>query len=131
MSKTSSPADSIVSFINDFQSRTGATDDQMAAALGYESGRVVSMMKVGHMRLPINKVLQLAEAISVPAPRVLRAVLAEGAPDMLAVLDAVLPALTWDRDEAKLIETLRKLRADRKAVPVVFDGSAVVALLAV
>jgi hypothetical protein len=130
MTKFPSPADSVASLVARFQETTGATDDQVAGAIGYESGRVIAMVKDGRMRLPLNKV-QMAEAIGVDAPRLLRSVLSEGSPELLSVLDAVLPATTWDSTDAKLMETLRKLRRDREWDPIVFDGQAVVALMVV
>jgi hypothetical protein len=131
MSTVLSPDDSVAALIIQFQEKTGATDAQIATAIGYESGRVIAMITGGRMRLPLNKVKLLADAIGIEAHRLLRAALAEGAPDLLAVLDEIFPATALDTAESKLLETLRQLSRGRRWAPIVFDGQAVVALLAV
>jgi hypothetical protein len=130
MSTMPSPDDSVAALIIQFQEKTGATDDQIATAIGYESGRVIAMITAGRMKLPLNKVKPLADAIGIEAPRLLRLVLEEGSPELLAALDSIFPQMKFDSAEVKLLETLRKLARDRKWAPIVFDGQAVVALIA-
>lgn len=123
-------ATNIPELIKEYQARSRASDTDLAAALGYTSPAVISLVKEQKMDFPINKVAALAEAIEIDAGVVLRAALASKSPDLLAALEAALPTLTWTRDEVKLIDTLRKLKGARRVAPVVFDGSSVVALLA-
>ncbi len=123
--------ESVAALVTHFQAATGASDDQIAAAIGYESGRVITMITGGRMKLPVNKVQALAKAIGVDAVRVLRAVLADGSPGLLGVLEEIFPAMKFDAADVKLLTTLRDMRGDRKWAPIVFNGQAVVALVAV
>lgn len=131
MSENASNPATVAVLLNQFQERTKTTDEQLASALGYESGRVIAMVKDGRMRLPINKVQELAAAMGTEPRQILRSVLAESAPEVLSVLEAVLPELNWTSSEVRLVDTLRKLQGDRQGVPIVFDGGAVIALMAV
>lgn len=131
MSINTNPA-TVAAVVHDAQAAAGLTDDQLAQAIGYESGRVIAMIKTGKMKLPINKVPQMAQALGLGPLQLFRAVLGEGAPEILAALDAVLPPEDGvpDPEEAKLLATLRKLKAGRKWAPIVFDGSSVIAFMA-
>lgn len=130
MTKTTSAFTSVAAMLEQFQTATGATDEQLAKAIGYESGKVITMIKDGRMRLPVNKVVDLAKAIDGNGWQIMRTVLHEGAPDILSALDAVMPGATLATSEVKLIETLRELKGNRDVAPLVFDGRSVIALLA-
>ena len=57
------PAKTVSQLITISQERLGLSDDQLAAALGYESGNVVACIKKGLMRLPAGRVPELAQAL--------------------------------------------------------------------
>lgn len=57
------------------QNELGTTDQQISAALGYDHENVVTMLKKGAMRLPVNKVVELAGVLDIDAAALLRAAL--------------------------------------------------------
>lgn len=120
---------SIADLIDRHQAAQGLTDLQLANAIGYENGLVISMIKQGSMRLPINKAKLLAQALSLKPVDVLRLVLTEQAPDMLAIIDEVFDPLKLTGTEVNLINHLRRLTAGRESAPIVFEGTGVIALV--
>ncbi len=66
---------SLVALIQTRQAELGLTDQQLSEALGYERAIVIALIKQGTMRFPINKVPELAEALSVDAADLMRVAL--------------------------------------------------------
>lgn len=119
----------IANLVDRHQTAQGLTDLQLANAIGYEKGIVISLIKQATMRLPINKAPALARALSLPPAEVLRLVLTEQAPELLATLDEVFDPLKLTGTEVNLITHLRRLSAGRESAPIVFEGAGVIALV--
>lgn len=76
------------------QNELGTTDQQIAAALGYDQENVVAMLKKGAMRLPVNKVVELAGVLGVDAAALLRLTLGENDPVLLQTIERILGPMT-------------------------------------
>jgi hypothetical protein len=122
-------SDSIADLLDRHQAAQGLTDLQLANAIGYDKGLVVLMIKNRSMRLPINKAPALARALSLEPADVLRLVLTEQAPELLATFDEVFDPLKLTRTEVNLVKHLRRLTAGRQSAPIVFEGAGVIALV--
>lgn len=120
---------SVAQLIQDRQNALGKTDHQIAVALGYTRENVIAMMKKGHMRVPVNRVVELAGALDVDAPQLLRLVLSETDPGLLQALERILGPISLSPAEEKLIQAVRKVAQGRDAVPMVLDRNALVALV--
>lgn len=123
-------AESVIQLIATRQHELGLSDAQLAAAAGY-SERVISLIKRGEMKVPVNKVAAFAQALDVQMFDLLRLVMIDGAPEIWSVFEQITPLgalLDW---EVNLLRHVRTLSAGREAKPVVFDGKGVVALVAV
>lgn len=118
----------IANLVERHQAEQGLTDVQLANAIGYKAV-VISMIKQATMRLPINKAPALARALSLDPADVLRLVLTEQAPELLATLDEVFDPLKLTGTEVNLIKHLRRLAAGRESAPIVFEGGGVIALV--
>lgn len=111
------------------QAALGAGDHTIAEALGYPSGTVVTLIKEGRMRLPINKAKPFADALDIEPGLVMRAILREMDPSVLKAIEQCLSPLALSQGEARLINRLRQSSQGRDITPVMFEKDAIVALV--
>lgn len=111
------------------QERLGLSDDQLAAALGYESGNLVACIKKGLMRLPAGRVPELAQALELAPGHLMRMVLKELDPTTLAAIETCLGPLHLTPGEAQLITTLRKESKGKCITPILRKADSLVAAL--
>lgn len=107
------------------------SDNELAHAAGYRSGKVVEMIKAGIMRLPVNKAVAFADALQVDRRKFFCTVLEQSTPELLQVIHQVFGPGELTESERNLICHLRALTGEREAKPMVFDGAGVIALVAV
>jgi hypothetical protein len=123
------PANSIAELITAFQADNNLTDDDMAAQLGYAKGSVIAMIKRGAMSLPLIKVIELAAIMEIDEELVLELALGDRDPTLLMLFQRIKARPQVTPPEQRLLEHCRKLAADRKWAPVVFDGKDIIALV--
>jgi hypothetical protein len=112
------------------QNELQINDVELAEALGYKHPGVISMIKQGKMKLPINKVASLASTLDIEAAHVLRLLMSEISPGLLEEIEAILNPLRLTTTEANLIRHCRELSQGRTGSPIVIDGRTVIALIA-
>jgi transcriptional regulator with XRE-family HTH domain len=120
---------SLISFIDARQTELNMDDAALSSALGYESESVVLQIKQKNIRFPISKLAALATALDVSAVELMKLHLSESDPLLLEALNDVLLSNALNPTEVKLIKAIRKMTNGRKTTPLLFDGSAVVAML--
>jgi len=111
------------------QERLGFSDDQLAAALGYESDNVVACIKKGLMRLPISKVPELARALELDAGQLMRMALKEMDPSVLAAIEACLGPLQMTPGEVRLITAIREESKEKGVAPIMYKADSLAAIL--
>ena len=124
-----SPATTVSQQIGISQERLGFSDDQLATALGYESGNVVACIKQGLMRLPVSKVPELAHALELDPGQLMRMTLKKMDPSVLAAIEACLGPLQMTPGEVRLITTLREESKGKGAAPIMYKADSLVAVL--
>jgi cyanate lyase len=62
------------------------SDEEFSQALGFDSTTPLTMIKAGHMMLPIAKVAVVAQCLDLPADQLLLRHLTERAPEVLKAL---------------------------------------------
>lgn len=121
--------ESIIELIARRQVELGKTDEQLAQDLNFEGVSAFNLIKKGVVKLPILKVAPLASAFSIEASHLLRKLLTETMPDVLAAIETMLYPISLTQNEMKLIQTFRYLTKDNDVNPVVVEGNSIVALL--
>ena len=111
------------------QSRAGVPDQVLADALGYESARVIEMLKSGQMRVPFSKAPLLAEALGINPGALMRRLLADADPELLHAIEQCLGALSLSDGEQRLIQAVRRVNPAREPVPLMFDRDAIITLV--
>lgn len=124
-----SPATTVSQLITISQERLGLSDDQLAAALGHESGNVVACIKKGLMRLPAGRVPEMAQALELDPGQLMRMVLKELDPATLAAIETCLGPLHLTPGEAQLITTLRQESKGKGIAPILHKTESLVAAL--
>lgn len=120
---------SIVDLINRRQLELGKSDEQIAQEAGFERAKTYTMIKHGHAKLPVQKVVTLATVLSIEPASLLRQLLAEAMPEVLSAVDSLLNPLSLTTNEVKLVQTFRELCKGQDVSPIVVEGNAVVALM--
>jgi len=125
----SAPA-SLVQLITERQTALNITDAELATALGYDKGVVVTLIKAGTVKLPLTKIPALADSLELDATSLLVMALKETSPELLELIETVWGPRELTPEEGRLIQACRKITAGRKVAPVVFADT-VVALVTV
>ncbi|MBC7602477.1 MAG: hypothetical protein H7255_07430 [Ramlibacter sp.] len=112
------------------QEQLHKTDEQIAKEVGFTQTNVYTMIKQGTLKMPIDKVEALAKAIDYPAADLLRLVLRDNMPDVLAAIERIWTGLALTGNEKKLVESYRYLAKGRDVAPLVMDGQSIIALAA-
>lgn len=89
--------------------RSRKTQKQIAREAGFPAPNILSMVKSGDTKLPIARVPALAQSLEIEAPKLLRLCLEEYEPELLSVIDSVLPGGLLSEEEEFLILIVRSL----------------------
>ncbi len=85
------------------------TQKQISREVGFPAANFLSMVKTGESKLPVNRVPALAKALGVSPQHLLRLCLEEYEPELLDVIDRVLPGGFLTDDEEFLVLVLRSV----------------------
>lgn len=133
VAKTKAPATSARSRViaqpfNEYFSQrlaeSGLTNAEMAEALGYPRPNVISMIKKGEMKLPLNKVAPAARALGVDPVFFLEKVLLETSPEIWNALKEVIGNRLVTDNEMLLLDFVRKSLHGFDANVIAYDGFA-------
>jgi hypothetical protein len=122
---------SVMTTIEERQAALGLSDQELCAAVGFDRQVVLTMIKTGAMKLPLNRVPAFANALSLEAGPLLRTAMEESSPGLLQLIRDVLDPLDLTDSEQRLIKHLRQLAGDKPTGPLVLDGKGVIALVVV
>ena len=98
-------------FINTLIDASGYANVDIADKLGFTQQTMVSMIRRGKIKLPLDRVEQLAKIIGTDPATLMRRVLAEDAPHVYSLLKTNGSDL-YSKQEQKLIETFRNANPD-------------------
>lgn len=127
---TPTKAPTLIEVITERQVALNLTDDDLGTAVGFDIPSILSMIKTGAIKFPLNKIPALAEALEVDASSLLVTAMNESSPELMALIDEVWGPRDLTPEEGRLIQHCRKLSAGRKMAPLVFSDS-VIALVTV
>jgi hypothetical protein len=113
------------------QATQGLTDQRLCDLLGIERGIALTLIKAGTMKMPITKIPALAKALKLDAPDLMRIALRESSPGLAEAIEDALNPMHLSATEVNLIKHLRELSGGQAGTPIVIQGKAVIALVAV
>ena len=134
MINTTTNARTLIEVITERQVAQNLTDEVLGTAVGFERPSIMSMIKTGAIRFPLNKIPALAQALELDAANLLVIAIKESAPDLLDLMEEVWGPRDLTPEERRLVQACRKIAAGRKMAPIIFGESgqqSVIALVTV
>lgn len=113
----------VASFLEYYLARSPKTQRQIAKEVGFEKPNMITMIKQGHTKLPIERVPALAKALDVDERFLMNLVLAEYHPALYEVIQSVY-GLMVTKNEEEIIRFIRAVsgRGDPGLTPDVRKG---------
>ena len=131
MTTSTETTTSLVELINSRQAELGISDGQLCQELGFETAITLTLIKTDAMRLPINKVPALANALDLEPAELLRAAFIDIDPAMWETISDVFNPMRLTSTEASMVKHLRVVCGNHKVAPIVFTNPGVVAFVTV
>lgn len=95
-------------YLSQLIAASGKTNVEIAEALGYPRSNVIAMLKTGSMKLPVNKVGQMARVLGIDPVHLLDRILDESSPETWAALREVLGNRLVSDNEYQLVQFVRE-----------------------
>lgn len=114
---------SVAAFLAMHIDMSDKSQKDIAREMGYECANMITMLKQGLTKVPLNKVGVLANALGIDAAGFLRMVMAEYMPDTLAAVEEVLQGPMLSANEFHAIRELRRISSGSDPAVVVYAGS--------
>ncbi len=111
------------------QKAMAISNKALAAALGYDSPQVITLIKDGRMRVPMNKARALADALDLEPGEVMRQLLRETSPELLESVEECMGPLVMTPPEVRLIGKLREVAGNQPIAPLYLEGNKIVAVV--
>lgn len=108
----SGAAKSVAEFIDQQIEWTEKSNLQIADECGFPKSNIVSMIRYGKTKLPMNRVARMAKALEVDPVFFLGMVMAEYDPEGWGVIRSVIDKPVITANETKWVEAIRKLSAE-------------------
>lgn len=94
----------------------GRSNLEIAEQVGFPRSNVISMLKSGATRLPVNRIVAMANAIDVDPAVLFRLTMEEYMPGFLAVIDQVYAAEALSPEEREMVQRARTVARGRKVL---------------
>jgi transcriptional regulator with XRE-family HTH domain len=86
----------------------GKTQAEIAKECGFDKPNVITMIKQGKTKVPVNKIATMAKALEVDPVFFLKLTLSEYMPDLLDIITAITGQQVVTNNEIEFIEVIRK-----------------------
>ena len=113
MSKEFHGNTTVAGYIAECLALSEKTQRQIAEECGFDNQNVITMLKNGSTKVPLNRVGSLAKALKVDPAYLLRRVMAEYMPETWVNIEAILGGAVLTANELDLIQRFRMATADR------------------
>jgi len=110
--KTAS-ATTVSSFITKLLAESKKTQREISEECGFETPNLITMIKNGTSKLPINRIASLAKALDIDPAHLLRVVMAEYSPDSWAAIELNMRGVVLTANELDLVRKFRAATADK------------------
>lgn len=130
MTKTTPIRPTVAEFIAERLANSHKTQREIAEECGFEKANVVTMLKSGTMKLPLNRVGAMARALNADPAYLLRLAMCEYLPDAWEAIEATLQTTVLTANELNLVRAYREVTGDNDAQAVVINRDAVIAIVA-
>lgn len=110
--KTAGKKTTVAEYLSGVMGLTDKTQKTIASEIGYDNPNVVSLIKQGRTKLPVNKVQLMAQSLAIDPVNLLRMVMSEYMPDTWTVIASIMGDKLISEDERKLLVLAREASGD-------------------
>lgn len=96
------------------QQKTGITDREIGKSLGEDSDRVMQLLKYGLYRVTPNNLEPLSKTLGLPTRVVLRAIINDISPEVMALIEDTMDPLRVTEEELELIKEHREKKNNQR-----------------
>ena len=118
MTEQSTSATTVAAYISKLMAESDKTQRQISEETGFESPNLITMIKNGTSKLPINRVANLARSLNTDPAHMLRVVMSEYSPDSWAAIEQNMGGFVLTANELDLVRKFRLATADKDPRPV-------------
>lgn len=119
----------IADFIVDRLAESDRTQREIAAECGFESPNIITMLKNGSTKVPLNRIGALAQALNADPAHMLRLAMLEYMPDTWENIETTLRSTLLTSNELKLIWEYRSATGDADPKAIVIKRDSVIGVL--
>lgn len=119
----------VAEFIADRLAASDKTQREISQDCGFESPNIITMLKTGATKLPLNRIGPLAKALNADPAHLLRLVMTEYIPDTWDEIENIMQSTVLTANELELVRAYRAVTGDNDARPVVINRDAVIAIV--
>lgn len=98
----------VAHYLDQLISMSPLSQKDIAAAVGYEKPNIITMMKQGHVKVPLNRVGALAKALHVDPVHLLRLTMSEYMPSTWDAISEVIGDQLVSASDRALLEVVHK-----------------------
>lgn len=102
----------VSAFITAKLNQSVKTQRQISEECGFDNPNMITMLKTGASKLPLNRVGALANALGVDPVHLLRLALSEYLPDTWEYIESVMPGTLLTANEHDLVRRYRAVTGD-------------------
>lgn len=118
----------VAEFISNRLATVNKSDRELAIECGFDHPSLVTMLKAGTSKVPLNRIDSLARALDVNPAYLFRVVMREYMPDVLEAFESLTRSTPLSTNELDLIQSFRRVTGDRDAKAIMIDRAAVIAI---
>ena len=100
---------SVREFVADALAVSSKTQKEIADEIGLDNANLITMWKNGTSRVPLNRLLSLANALEVDAWFFVRLALLEYYPQLYAIIEKVAPSPMLTKNEMAMLKSFREV----------------------
>ncbi len=130
MTKSFPTRTTVANFLADRLADSDKTQREIAEECGFPAPNIITMLKKGDTKLPIDRIGALAKSLDVDAAHLLRLAMSEYLPETWNAIEDILKSTILSANELQLVREYRRATGDNDAVAVVINRDAVIAIVA-
>lgn len=119
----------VAEFLADRIASIDKTQIQIAEECGFEHPNIISMLKNGQTKLPINRVYSLAKALEVEPAYLLRIAMMEYMQEEWECIEDIMQSSLLTANELEILRAFRESTGDSNACAVVVDTRSSIAIV--
>lgn len=106
----SQPKSTVAKFLSEQIDLSPKTQREIAELVGFETPNIISVLKEGHMKVPVSRIETLATVLGINPSYFIRMVLEEYMPETWEAVECSLGCMILSEEEERLVRTYREMQ---------------------